>query len=316
MIYAVNMLAKPKQVTTSQTGTANISDAMLIYLKNSFVSLYSIKKNNPEILPILCSDLDIKQEYPDLYNQFIEKNIQIINVAFGNLDIVSQSDWSICNYRYDVMKYLINNLNSEDIVIMLDTDVICVSSLADLFEDLESDLFLYDVNHRRNNKDRKKIIDNYYRIYGKYSNLIHYGGEFICGKISVIQELYNACIKVIEESNSFNDLINFNDEHITSIAVANFLKDKVHNSECYIYRYWTDKFYLASTNYLFNAVSLWHLPAEKNLGMLWMYNYIIKHNKLPNIQIMARMCRFPKPKKAIYLRIIRRIKRILHIKIY
>jgi hypothetical protein len=307
MKYVVNMLAMPKSITTSQTGTIDIEQAMKQYLKNAYVSLVSTIMNNPDINAILCTDIDIDVDYPEMAHVFRKHNIRISHVKYGTITIESKSAWSICNYRYDVMKYLVETMNSDDIVLMLDTDTICVSSFADLFDDLHYDLFLYDVNHRHSNSDRTCILDNYQMVYGKTSNLVHYGGEFICSRISIINELLTSCLKVIEMTNNFEGLRNFNDEHITSIAVYEYMRHKVHNSESYIYRYWTNKFYLVSTNYHANPVSIWHLPDQKGLGLIWLYNYLVRTHHLPDINKMAKAFDFPKISYSKLHRIIMKI---------
>lgn len=298
MVYAVNMLVRPKSVTVSQMTQNNVDAAMEIYIQNSIVCLRSVLEHNPRIKPMLCVDFDLPEEYLLVYEQM---GAVIEKVEF-RLDVASKSDWSIINYRYCVMGHLCEKLREDDIVIMLDTDIVCVDSLADLLEDVREDIMLYDVSHTRSNPDRKKILLNYEKIYREESNLTHFGGEFICTRVRNLKKLHQGCLQVIEDSNAFTDLLNFNDEHITSIAVYRGLRDKAHNSEAYLFRYWTGSFYLASSNWKYNPVALWHLPTEKQTGICAVYRYFRKHGSFPDREKMARLFGLPRTKRPDWIR--------------
>lgn len=157
----------------------------------------------------------------EFFNKLFNDNgIEIIYLEFGKYSITETFDWSIVNYRYDVLNYMCKKMDGNDKLIFLDTDTICVLKLDYLFEELDENLLLYDVQHTKDHIDRKNIINNYTKIYGgKKCNLIHYGEEFIGTNKSNLEKLLRACINVIDKSKNQNGLINFNDEHITSIAV-------------------------------------------------------------------------------------------------
>jgi hypothetical protein len=261
---------------------------------------------------MLCADFELPEEYRKIYG---ELGIAIEQVQF-KLDVASESDWSIVNYRYCVMDHLCRRLDDDDVVMMLDTDIVCVDPLGELLEDLGEDVMLYDVGHSRENRDRKNILLNYRKIYGQDSNLIHYGGEFICTRVRHLKKLYRSCIEVIEASNAYDDLLNFNDEHITSMAVYRDLREKAHGVGAYLCRYWTGSFYLASTNWKNNPVPLWHLPVEKQTGICKVYAFFRKTGRFPGKDQMARLFGLPRaqrPDRLRYLlrKVIRRVKQKL-----
>lgn len=296
MNYVTNMLARPKTIRTKQMGSVpDVDQGMEIYLKNSFVCLKSVKLNNPSVHCILVVDYDL----PDRWEkQFQSNGIEIAKVEFGKFQISDEFDWGIVQYRYDVMQYLCQRLEKSDNVIMLDTDVICVGDLDPVFEEITYRVCLYDVQHSKKAKDRKFILDNYLKIYSdkQHCELIHYGGEFIGANGKYLKLLLDASKEVMQLSNSVSGLENFNDEHITSIAVYNnWNKIPVNNANAYIYRYWTHPdMYLVSTNYIYNPVVLWHLPFEKNRGFLFVYEYLTTKNKMPSNVYLARLFGFPK----------------------
>ena len=296
MNYVTNMLARPQAMRTKQmSAVSNVEKAMDIYLKNSFVCLKSVKINNPTVHCILVVDYDLSDHWK---KQFQSSDIEIAKVAFGGFQISDEFDWGIVQYRYDVMQYLCQRMENSDNVIMLDTDVICVGDLNPVFEEITYRVCLYDVQHSKEAKDRKYILDNYLKIYPdkKHCELIHYGGEFIGASGKYLKALFEASKEVMQLSNSVNGLENFNDEHITSIAIYNnWDKIPVNNANAYIFRYWTNPgMYLVSTNYIYNPVVLWHLPFEKNRGFLFVYKYLTNKNEMPSKVYLARLFGFPK----------------------
>lgn len=305
MVYVVNMIALPKTVSVTQIKEKDVDSAIEVYLQNSLVCFASIKKYNPDVQLMLCTDYNLPEKYRLKY----EKLGAIVEHVDFDLEVMSKSNWSICNYRYCVMHHLCITLNEEDTVLMLDTDIICVDSLQDMFDDLFDDIFLYDVKHRRCNQERNIILANYKTIYGKETNLIHYGGEFIFAKLPELQKLYTSCMSVINASNQYDNLTNFNDEHITSIAVHNDLRAYVHPSEAYISRYWTSNFYLTSTNWKHNPVALWHLPAEKSTGLKRLFLYYEKHQNFPSREKLAKSLGLPSAERKYKTQLLRKIYR-------
>lgn len=299
MNYVVNMLAKPQKVTTTQTSEDNVDKAMELYIKNSFVSLTSIKKNNPEYECLLF----INFEMPKIFiNQFKKQKIKLVYLEFGRHLISDCYNWSIVQYRYDVLEYMISYMKDNDEMLMLDTDTICVNNLDNLFIEAKYNLLLFDVQHDCKQRDRKNIIDNYYKIYGDENKyLIHYGGEFIAGNKENIIKLYNECLVVMKDAKNCKDYLeNWNDEHITSIAVHRILRDVVSGANAYLFRYWTDYiFYLVSTNYKNNPVYIYHIPNEKMVGFIWLYEYLIKNNDLPSKKTLWKLFGFTSAKRKL-----------------
>ena len=56
----------------------------------------------------------------------------------------------------------------------------------------------------------------------------------------------------------------------------------------YIFRFWTEDFYLVSTVTVSNPVSIWHLPSEKDKGFIRMYERFIGTGQFPDIETSAR----------------------------
>ena len=75
----------------------------------------------------------------------------------------------------------------------------------------------------------------------------------------------------------------FGDEFILSQA-AEKQKALIKNAGAYIYRFWTGAFHLVSTCYKYNPITVIHVPDEKINGMIKIYNYYCRNNKLPSIE--------------------------------
>ena len=303
MKYCVNMLAKPMKITTTQMDEHNVNEAMEIYLKNAFVSLTSVKSNNTDIECILFMNFKCNNHY---VNKFNDNGIKLEYLEYGKHIIADGFAWSIVQYRYDILEYMSKIMLDEDQLLMLDTDTICTGSLNNLFEEAKYNILLFDVQHDCQHPDRKNIIDNYYKIYGEEDRyLIHYGGEIIVGNGILIRKLYECCLDVINASEKIEKnikLINWNDEHITSIAVHRFLRGSVNNANAYIYRYWTgNNFYLISSNYKNNAVCIWHVPNEKSNGFIYIYIFFNKYHRFPSVGKLIKIFGITKSKRPKYL---------------
>lgn len=73
----------------------------------------------------------------------------------------------------------------------------------------------------------------------------------------------------------------FGDEFILSLA-AGCLKGLVKNAGAYVGRFWTGTFRLLSTSYAYNPVTVLHVPAEKEYGMLRLFSRYVRRGHLPS----------------------------------
>lgn len=294
MEYIVTQVAKPKENKVPQMKNAalkTVDDAMRVYIKNAIVALASAKINNPDAACILNCNFEIPIELKNIAER---AGIEICFVPFGKYESKEEFSWAITQYKFDSMDYVLEHMSDEDCMVLLDTDTICTHELEELFEEAKSSLMLYPVNHGYLQDKRQRIRKNYQKLYKKNdTNIIHYGGEFFAGNKKLLQELLAHCHEIILRAKERTDLDAWDDEHILSIAAEHFMKDKIYSASPYICRYWTNKFYLVSTNYFYDPVSIWHLPAEKNYGMIVLYEYFEKNHSFPDIRQMARIVGFP-----------------------
>jgi len=174
---------------------------------------------------------------------------------------------------------------------MLDADTYCQSSLDDLFKETKYNIMLMDIQHRLTIPNYKKTYEEYQKFTSNTDYPTNYGGEFWAGNKELLKIYIDKAESVYHKIIDSNFVQNFGDEFITCI-VANEMRDKIKNANAYIFRFWTARsFYLISTNYVYNPISILHLPCEKNRAMLVLFKYYIKNNKFPEQKkIISLLC--------------------------
>ena len=294
MRFVVSQVARPKKNTVPQmqgNGIDTIDRAMDVYLKNAVVALASVRCHNPDVVCILNCNFKISDELRQIAQ---DARIQIHMVPFGKYASKEEYKWSVTQYKFDSMAHVLELMEDGDCMLLLDTDTICMKSLEELFDEASESLMLYPVAHGFSQSKRAEIRYNYRILYSKEcDNLVHYGGEFFAGSKKQIKRLLDACEAVIRQARGKNELKPWDDEHVISIAAEYLLRDCIYPAHAYICRYWTNQFYLVSTNYFFDPVCIWHLPAEKNFGMLVLYDYFKKHRSFPELKKAAAIVGLP-----------------------
>jgi len=286
---------KKDYLNVPQFGGEKVSDKTIdINMKNAYVSLFSAKVKNPQDDLALVTNCELPSKYKDL---FMRENIKIIKIEFNDFTMPKTFVWSLAFFKLCALKYIVNN-KSYGKILLLDLDTITVHNYKELWMEADHGLLLYNVNHSYERKERKRIVKTYRHLYQNDKNIVHYGGECICGTNKVLKNFIEECDKVFKviKENDFNISKDTGMETIVSIA-AIFMNDVI-EAGAYIYRYWTySLFYLVSTNYIYNPVAIWHLPGEKNEGMIRIYNYLQRRGMLPGIKKMAKIFNFPKVKR-------------------
>lgn len=271
-----------------------------LYMKNIVVSLVSAKLKNPEDEVLLVTNRTIDNHYQ---SQLEAMKIKIVQVPFDKYEMPKKFAWSLAFYKLCALEYLSSQSDYEKIL-LIDSDTISMQSFGELWKEAENGLLLYSINHSYNHKDRNDIREDYQKLYpDEKRNIVHYGGEFICAERNELQDFMKICNSVYEriKERDFQVKEILGDEAIISIAAALYKeKSMIIDAGAYVYRYWTDDiFYLVSTNTVSNPVCVWHLPAEKDRGLLLLYNYFGKNNGFPETDKVLKILGLPKAKRPI-----------------
>ena len=267
-----------------KTGVNVGKNSLSIYLKNLCVSLISAKKTTPNIDVALVSNIEIPTEYEKL---LLENDILIFIEPFDSFVFPDDYLWSLAFYKLCALEKMVAKYDYDN-YIYTDADVFVQKSLDKVFLELEDNILLYDINHGLFVKDYEIIIDEF-KEFGIDSYITHYGGEFFGASRTNAMMFIRQCKLVFDEMHQKNFSTTKGDEFITSI-VAYKMKQHIKNAGAYIYRFWTGSFYLVSTCYKYNEITILHLPAEKQNGMLKLYDYFLKNQAFPSKEKIHKIC--------------------------
>lgn len=253
------------------------SERITTYLKNCCVALISAKKHNPSYDVALVSNIDIKEPFLSL----LQKNdILIIKVPFDSFNFNAEYTWSLAFYKLCAL-YHISKECKYDYYAYLDADIYVQNSFNDIFEECNSHILMYDINHGLQVKNFNQFLLEVHSFLSNDKIITQYGGEFFAANRENAIKFSNECEIVYKKMLSCSFTTTQGDEFITSI-VADKLSYNVRNAGAYVYRFWTGKFRLISTNYEYNPVVVLHVPTEKETGMIEIYDKYISKSKVPS----------------------------------
>ena len=246
-----------------------------IYLRNIIVSLVSAKLTNPECDVALITNIEV----PKLYKELLLKNSVIIfKEEFDEFLFPNNYKWGLAFYKLNACKKALNYHYQH--YLLIDTDTYVQSSLDDLWLETQNKILLYDINHRLSTPNYEKFDKEIKEFLETEEYLTNYGGEFIAGNRELLTLFISHCEQIYYAMRENNFYTSFGDEFIICIA-AHQLQQYIKNAGGYIFRFWTGSFRLVSTCYEYNAVSILHVPGEKENGMIKLYSYYIKNGKFP-----------------------------------
>ena len=260
-----------------------------MYLRCSVVSLISLRNNNPDCEIALVTNIKIPNNFEDIFNK---NNIKVIRQKFDLFTFDSEMKWSLAFYKLCALDHIVNDF-SYDKIMTVDLDVFCSKNLNEVWIEADTNLLLYDMHHSLSNQQSINMNNEYYQLYDKHVILPNYGGEFICGNRKYLKMFLDECHIIYRRMIEKNIRTNHGDEFIIC-SVSIRMREIIKNANAYVFRYWTDKFYLVSTNYYYNPVSLLHLPDEKKRGFKKMYYYYLKKQKLLDNDKAIKLFGLPK----------------------
>ncbi len=287
---------KEDYAASMQLGGKADTGMLGIYMQNIFVSLVSAKRHNPGDAVMLLANREVPLEYQKLFK---EEGIQVQVIAFDTFVMPKQFVWSLAFFKLCALDYAVKCLPYERIL-LLDADTFTTHSYRDMWQEADHGILLFPVGHSYSHPDRQAIMQAYNGLYQtKGASVVHIGGEYVCGRREMLAGFMQTCEEIYEDvkKSGFALFDHAGDEFILSAAAkksAGFI-----SAAPYIYRYWTEKFYLISTNTVANPVCIWHLPSEKDTGMLRLYRCYRKHHRFPNVETCAKMTGIAKAKRPL-----------------
>lgn len=255
-----------------------------VYLKNCCVACVSAKHHAGSDTDVaLISNIEPPREYRNI----LEKNgVKIIRQDFDLFNFGGKYTWSLAFYKLCALYHAVRNL-SYGYYAFVDTDVYFQADFENIWKECDSHVLLYDINHGLQVEHYRHFLQEISdfreertecEMGGGYA--VHYGGEFFAANAEKALEFTQRCEEIYSQMIKRDFTTTHGDEFITSLAAAR-MKNSVKNAGAYVFRFWTGPFRLVSTCYQYNPVAVLHVPAEKERGMLRLFDKFIQAGKIP-----------------------------------
>ncbi len=264
------------------TNKRNIVD---VYMKNIAVALASAKRFAPDCVVALVTNLENNDIPPDIVRLFYNHEIQIKQVPFDRFFMGQQMKWGLAFYKLCALSHLVEE--EYKAYCWIDSDVVVQENFDAIWKEVDENILLYDINHGLNTPNYRTFCNEVHSFLGCESYITHFGGEFFAAGKENALVFVNEAEKIYNEMKASSFVTTKGDEFITGI-VANRLKLVVKNAGAYVHRFWTCDFRLTSTCYKYNKVIILHVPDEKEIGMIKLYEKYIKKGKFPRDTIVWR----------------------------
>ena len=265
------------------------ADRLQLYLKNAAVALCSAKKYNPDCSVVFATNMQASQIPEDIQRIFAHFGVEIAHIPFDRYRFDEGYKWALAFYKLCVLSHLVEE--DWDTIAYMDTDVYVQNAFDAVWEECSENILLYDVTHGLNTKEYLAINAEFTSFQGKNTYPTHYGGEFFAASKENAMAFEAAARKIYQKMQEEAFVTEKGDEFIVSLA-AGTMRGSVKNASPYIHRFWTGaRFRLTSTIYKYNPVIVCHMPAEKEKGIVAIYDRYIRKGRIPANEKVWKVCR-------------------------
>ncbi len=265
----------------------NVDRQLEIYMKNVSVAALSAKHNAGADTDVaVVSNIDIPLPYADVLSHAGVLNVSCPFDRF-NFGTHTKSGekvrWQLAFYKLCALAHCVKKIEYNNYC-FLDSDVFVQGSFDQIWYETQHNIMLYDLNEPADGYMVKEMRD-----YLKTERLLtHYGGEFFAASRQLTEELVNQCQQVFNEMGESDYMTRSGDEFITSI-VADRMKPQIKNAAAYINRYWTGSYRKLCNNFDNKSMVVLHVPAEKEQGILRLYNKYIQKGFVPTNNTVGKI---------------------------
>lgn len=239
-----------------------------IYLKNCCVACLSARYHNDEMTDVaLVTNIDIPEKYQQL---LIRNHVLVIHQDFDLFRFPESYTWSLAFYKLCALYRMLDRFNY-DYYAYLDSDVYIQAGFENIWAECDDNILLYDINHGLQVEHYNHFLKEIKSFLNTDKKITHFGGEFFAANKENTIAFSRLCYEIFEEMNKDRFVTTHGDEFILSIA-AEKMKLRVKNAGAYIFRFWTGLFRLVATSYKNNAVTVIHVPDEKEAGMIKLFD--------------------------------------------
>ena len=247
--------------------------------------------------------------FPEQYTRVLKQfGVSIIEVPFDKFVFGDDYIWSLAFYKLCAIYHVVREYKYAYYA-YLDADVYVQASFENIWAECDQNILLYDICHGLQVKDYQLFLNEIALFCGQWKTITHYGGEFFAATYENAILFTECCKKIYCQMIESNFRTTKGDEFIISLAAMD-LRDKVKNAGAYIFRFWTGTFNLTSTCYRFNPVAILHVPAEKEFGIVRIFDKYYDQEKVPSNQTVYKILHLKKP--ALRLRLALCVRSIIH----
>ena len=261
--------------TGVNVGSKDNSKQKEMYLKNCCVALVSAKKHNPETDVALVTNIEVPQRFALILEQ---AGVGIIQVPFDRFNFGEKYTWGLAFYKLCAQHYLSHHTHY-DAIACIDSDTYTQADYAPVWEKACSLPMFYKLTTGRAQTGASKIFGEAEKFTGLDRDFTHYGGEFFAASAAAMRAITEAEEAVFEKMMETGFRVTTGDEFISSL-VANEMPDQLCFANGYVFRFWTGAYRSISPAHKTTVVCL-HVPAEKEVGMIRLFDSYIAKGKLP-----------------------------------
>ncbi|WP_336533512.1 hypothetical protein [Bacteroides acidifaciens] len=287
----------------------NRGKQLTTYMKNNCTACLSTKVNvEDDVDVMLISNIEIPEPYASLLSSkgILLQICPFDKFNFGSANKVGEKiQWQLAFYKLCALSFCVRNLDY-DCYCFMDSDVFVQGAFEKIWKDAEQNIMLYDINEPTDGYMVKEMQE----FLHTNSYLTHFGGEFFAANKQLTEQFITGCERVYREMIDANYMTKSGDEFITSI-VASRMKLKVKNAGAYIRRYWTGSYRLMCNDYEKNNIVILHMPAEKEQGIIKLYDKYISKGTVPKKQTVWKIGNFKHPSLRVRIGLFLRLLGIL-----
>lgn len=266
------------------------SNSLDIYLRNCCVALISAKKNQEDDTTdcALVTNIDI----PNVYKNILSKNGILIYIQdFDLFDFGTEYRWSLAFYKLCAL-YRISRSTQYANYMYVDSDIVVQKSLDPIFAQCENHIMMLNLKTLEPKEEMNHFLNEVINFNGN-QKVNHYGGEFFAANRADTLSFSEKALNVFNQMLQKKYITSHGDEFITSITATDYC-EYILDAKNVICRLWTGTYRNISENY--RAACILHLPAEKEDGMLYLYDkYIMRDKCLPFGDSLYKICHILKP---------------------
>ena len=271
-----------------------------MYIKNSIVSLLSYKNSNSNIKLLFVTNYKLD----DIYRRMFSKNgIEIVNCPYDTFLFESDLRYSLAYYKLCAFNFVVNKFPNS-VYLMVDSDTFCSNSINDLFLEGQKNILIMNMDYKLS-YEKSNINKTYFDLFDDEEYLPYYGSEAICCNYEFASILINECQQVYSKMIEKNVRTDVGDEFIWTAAICRnlSLRARIKDIRIYVKRIFTSfGFNNQSDSHRYDDI--WHLPMEKNVGFMYIFNKFIIKNKFPTREQSSKILGITKIRKPFGLNMI------------